>query len=354
MNTLLTNEKQAQIAERFDLDSPAVRIEPFGTGHINETLLVTTQKNTRYILQRISPLLTKDVDGLMKNIRAVTDFLETRISDPRGVMRLIPTKDGHSYAADPSGNWRVYAYIENSVCLLPPQDETVFCKSGIAFGHFVDLLKDFPAETLLETIPDFHNTPFRFRQFHDALREDRAGRKKEVRKEIEFLLAREKKAGRLQHLRDAGELPVRVTHNDTKLDNILFDRETLEPLCVIDLDTVMPGLVHYDFGDSIRSGAATAPEDEKDLDKVALNLHLFEIYREGFLKACPSLTLLETELLPAGAWTITVEQGARFLTDYLNGDPYYHTAYPDHNLVRCRTQLKLVSDMEKHPEIFGF
>ena len=354
MDTILTEEKRMQIAERFASDGQPVRIRPYGTGHVNDTFLVETETGNRYILQRISALLTTDAEGLMHNIQAITEYLCERITDPRGVIPLIMTKDGKPYVKDPSGNWRMYGFISDSVCLTPPQDESFFYKSALAFGRFIDLLKDFPADTLLETIPDFHNTPVRFRQFHDALREDRAGRKKEVEKEIEFLQERKKKAGRLQHLRDAGELPVRVTHNDTKLDNILFDRDTLEPLCVIDLDTVMPGLVPYDFGDSIRSGAATAPEDEKDLDKVALDLHRYEIYREGFLKACPSLTPLETELLPAGAWTITLEQGARFLADYLNGDPYYHTAYPDHNLVRCRTQLKLISEMEKHPAVFDF
>ena len=225
-----------------------------------------------------------------------------------------------------------------------------FYQSAVAFGRFQNQLRDFPAETLCETIPNFHNTPDRYRKFHLAIEADTAGRLAEVRPEVDFLLAREEEAGTLQRMRDRGELPVRVTHNDTKLNNVMLDAQTRLPLCVIDLDTVMPGLVAYDFGDSIRFGASTAAEDEKDLSRVEMNLDLFRTYAEGFIPACGGLTAAELMSLPLGARTMTLENGMRFLTDYLEGDHYYHIAYPEHNLDRCRTQLKLVADMEQKQE----
>ncbi|HIR27793.1 MAG TPA: phosphotransferase, partial [Candidatus Choladousia intestinigallinarum] len=222
-----------------------------------------------------------------------------------------------------------------------------FYQSAVAFGHFEEELKDFPISQLYEVIPDFHNTPNRYRIFHEVLKKDVKNRAVQVEKEIRFVLEREKEMGLLQSLREAGELPVRVTHNDTKLNNILFDAETRKALCVIDLDTVMPGLSLYDYGDSIRFGAATAAEDEKDLSKVEMDLGKFRIYTRGFVTACPGLTDREIKLLPMGAKTMTLECGLRFLTDYLDGDQYFAIHYEDQNLDRCRTQLKLVSDMEK-------
>ena len=351
----MSRELLEEIAGSFVLEGELSEIKPYGGGHINDTFLLVTKKpgrttNKRYILQRISEELTKDAAALMKNIQAITSHLRKKVQEERGVLTLVPTKEGEVYLAHQSGNWRVYDFVEDSLCLTPPQEDSFFYKSAVAFGNFIGLLSDFPAETLFEPIPNFHNTPERFRQLHAAIEEDRAGRVGEAEKEIDFLLQREREAGGIYEMLWAGDLPLRVTHNDTKLDNILFDQQSLEPLCIIDLDTVMPGTALYDFGDGIRSGAATAAEDEKDLAKVGLDIHRFQIYRQGFISACPSLTPLEIQLLPQGAKSITLEQGARFLADYLNGDIYYHTAYPEHNLVRTRTQLKLVSEMEEHWE----
>ena len=220
----------------------------------------------------------------------------------------------------------------------------------MAFGGFQHTLADFPAGTLHETIPNFHNTPDRYRLFRAALASDRCGRAASVEKEIAFVLMREEQAGALQRMRESGELPLRVTHNDTKLNNVMLDAATHRPLCVIDLDTVMPGLAAYDFGDSIRFGAATAAEDERDLSRVSMSLTRFAAFTRGFLCACPGLTPRERETLPLGAYTMTLECGMRFLTDYLDGDRYFAVAREGHNLDRARTQLALVADMERKRE----
>ena len=209
------------------------------------------------------------------------------------------------------------------------------------------MLSEFPAETLTETIPEFHNTIDRYRQLKESVAADRMGRLAGVMADVEFLLAREEKGSQLQKLREQGVLPLRVTHNDTKLNNVLLDKKTRKSLCVLDLDTVMPGLSAYDFGDSIRFGAATAAEDEKDLSKMEMDLHLFEVYTRGFLEAATNLTDEEIRALPMGAYTMTLEVATRFLKDYLDGDAYFKVAYPEHNLVRARTQMKLVADMEQ-------
>jgi Ser/Thr protein kinase RdoA (MazF antagonist) len=282
----------------------------------------------------------------MENIARVTEHLRKTEKDPRKVLTLLKTRDEKNYLPDVTGNWRVYHFVEDSVCLEKVESNEDFYQSALAFGHFVELLKDFPAEELTETIPDFHNTPKRFARLHAAVEADTCGRRAEVEEEIRFLFAREEEAGMLQRMRESGELPTRVTHNDTKLDNILFDAATRKPLCIIDLDTVMPGLSLYDFGDSIRFGASTGAEDEKDLSKVQLDVGKYEVFRKGFTQACPDLTDREKELLPMGAKVITMEQAARFLTDYLEGDPYYRIHYPEQNLDRTRTQIRLVQEME--------
>ena len=342
------------VLEAFQFDSPGIRsCTPYGNGNINHTFLVTCTGGDRYILQRISEGLTKDAAGLMENIARVTAHLREKEPDPRKVLSLVPAKEGGFLASGPAGNWRAYRFIEDTLCLQAPESEEDFRESARAFGRFEELLADFPAATLKETIVDFHNTPLRCARFHEALEKDAAGRRKEVEEEIEFLLKREEEMGILQRMRDSGELPVRVTHNDTKLNNVLFDAPTRKALCIIDLDAVMPGLSLYDFGDAIRYGASTAPEDEKDLSRVALSLPLYNAFREGFLEACSSLTPEEIRLLPLGAKVITLEQAVRFLTDYLEGDTYYHIQYPAHNLVRTRTQIRLAEDMERHWEEMG-
>lgn len=337
-----------QVLDLFRLNGRPVSCDPYGEGHINLTFLAVTDTGKRYILQRLSRAAFHDIPGLMGNVAAVTEFLAARSSDPRSSLHLIPTLDGRSFCRDSEGEfWRVYDFVEDSLCLQTPETPEDFYQSAVAFGQFQCRLRDFPAETLCETIPNFHNTPDRYRKFHLAADADAAGRLSSVLPEVRFLLEREKKAGTLQRLREGGELPVRVTHNDTKLNNVMLDAVTRKALCVIDLDTVMPGLVAYDFGDSIRFGASTAPEDEKDLSRVEMSLDLFETYARGFIPACGGLTAAELECLPLGAWTMTLENGLRFLTDYLDGDHYYHITRPEHNLDRCRTQLKLVSDMEQ-------
>lgn len=342
------NELQTAVLEQFALDTPAVSCERFGCGHINETYLVTTESGHRYILQKINHHVFRDVPALMENVSAVTDYLACRTEDPRTVMRLAKTGDGAAYWQHADGNfWRVYDYVEHSICLQRAEQPGDFYESAVAFGHFQQQLQDFPAATLHETIPNFHNTPDRYRILKETIAADPMGRAKEVQAEIAFALAREEEAGTLTRLLAEGKLPLRVTHNDTKLNNVMLDAKTRKALCVIDLDTVMPGLSLYDYGDSIRFGAASAAEDEQDLSKVEMRLDLYEAFTRGFLTACPGLTELEREMLPMGAKLMTLECGVRFLTDYLDGDHYFAIHRPAHNLDRCRTQFKLVADMEQ-------
>ena len=330
-------EQLSQILVHYQLDSRVKECTAYGHGHINKTFLVTTMSGQRYILQKINNKVFKNVEQLMANIDAVTSYLLERVKDPRQVLQLARTDQNRTLLTHTDGSiWRMFHYVEGSICLQAPETPKDFYESAIAFGRFQQLLKDFPAHTLYETIPNFHNTVDRYRQFKEVL----------VADEIAFALAREEEAGTLVNLLAEGKLPLRVTHNDTKLNNVMLDAATRTALCVIDLDTVMPGLSLYDFGDSIRFGAATAAEDEKDLSKVTMSLDLYRTYTEGFLTACPGLTPLERQLLPMGAKLMTLECGVRFLTDYLDGDNYFSTSYPGQNLDRCRTQFKLVADME--------
>jgi hypothetical protein len=286
----------------------------------------------------------------MENAGAVTDFLRSRVEDPRMALHFIPTHEDKFYFMDEDEEyWRMYDFI-GGFCLDAPESEEDFYQSAIAFGRFQHMLTDFPAHTLFETIPEFHNTIDRYRQLRESISADACGRLAGVQADVDFMLEREELACTLQRLRESGELPLRVTHNDTKLNNVLLDKDTRKSLCVLDLDTVMPGLSCYDFGDSIRFGAATAAEDEKDLGKVSMDLHMFEVYTRGFLEAASSLTEDEIRVLPMGAYVMTLEVATRFLKDYLDGDKYFRTAYADHNLVRARTQMKLVADMEAKME----
>ena len=338
-----------EIAARFAVNGRVAYCERYGNGHINETYLVETDGGARYILQKINDTVFQNVPALMENVSAVTRYLRARTDDPRRAMHLVQTTEGVDYLRDEAGGWwRMYNFIENSICLQAAETDEDFYQSAVAFGEFQRELSEFPAHTLHETIAKFHDTRNRYVQFREALNADPLGRVASVQAEIEFALMREKEAGELMRLLEAGELPLRVTHNDTKLNNVLLDRETRKPLCVIDLDTVMPGLAAFDFGDSIRFGASTAAEDETDLGKVEMSLELFETYARGFLEACGSaLSPLEKATLPLGAKLMTLECGVRFLTDYLSGDTYFRIHRPNHNIDRCRTQFKLVSDMEK-------
>lgn len=341
------NENLFEVLRAFRLDAKPVSCEPYGCGHIKVTYLAVTESGLRYILQKINNNTFRDVAGLMENITAVTEFLRTKTDDPRGVLTLVKTHDGASYLHAQDAYWRVYDFVEDSICLQLPETDEDFYQSAVGFGTFQQRLTDFPAAKLHETIPNFHNTPDRYRALLETLERDPMHRAAQVQPEIEFALARQAEMSAIQNALTAGELPLRVTHNDTKLNNVLLDAKTRKALCVIDLDTVMPGSSLYDFGDSIRFGAATAAEDERDLSKMSIDLKLFRVYTSGYLKACPGLTDKEVELLPLGAKIITLELAVRFLTDYLNGDCYFKTDYEEHNLVRARTQMKLVADMER-------
>ena len=336
----------AALLANYDLNGRVVNCENYGHGHINKTFLVTTDTGHRYILQGINNGVFKNVDGLMGNIEAVTEHLLKQTNNPRRVLHLVKTKWGKSYLHQDGAFWRIFRFVENSICLQAPETTEDFYQSAVAFGRFQQLLKDFPAHTLHETIPNFHNTADRYRIFKETLASDPLGRAASVQKEVDFILAREADAHTIVDLLDAGKLPLRVTHNDTKLNNVMLDADSRKALCVIDLDTVMPGSSLYDFGDAIRFGAATAAEDEKDLSKMEMRLDMFEAFTRGYLSACPDLTEEERNQMPMGAKLMTLECGVRFLTDYIDGDNYFSTSYEGQNLDRCRTQLKLVADME--------
>ena len=333
-------------------------VKPFGAGHINETYAVYMPgqegDELSYVLQRVNSNVFKDPAGVMDNIFGVTEYLRNVIrregGDPdRETLSYIKTKSGCNYFEDSEGEpWRCYNFIPDSVCYQLVEEPEQFYQSGSSFGHFLKQLCDYPASKLNETIPDFHITVKRFGAFQVALKRDLKNRAASCRPEIDFALAREKDCGVLVEQQDAGILPLRVTHNDTKLNNILFDEKTGKGLCIIDLDTIMPGLAANDFGDSIRFGAATAEEDEPNLDLMHFDISLYELYVKGYLEETKDvLTEAEIKSLPWGARLMTLECGIRFLTDYLQGDTYFKTDYPEHNLVRARTQFRLVDEMEQ-------
>ena len=335
------------ICGKFQTKGAALSCEPYGNGHINATYLVKTDEE-QYILQRINHHIFQDVPGLMRNVERVTAFLAEKDPDPRHSLHLVPAKDGAAYVEAEGEFYRMYDFVHDSICLDAPETDEDFYQSAVAFGSFQRQLADFPASELTETIPRFHDTPNRYRALRAAIEKDALGRAASCREEIEFALTREADAAVMINLLAAGELPLRVTHNDTKLNNVMLDAKTRRPLCVIDLDTVMPGLAANDFGDSIRFGANTGAEDEKDLKKISLSLARYEAFARGFLEACgKALTPKEIETLPWGAKLMTLECGVRFLTDYLEGDTYFRIHRPEHNLDRTRTQFALVADMEK-------
>lgn len=340
---------ELSLLTNFKLDGKAVSIEPYGNGHINRTYLVKSEKGTPYILQRINDKIFPDVPALMRNIALVTAHLKRACGDPRRVLTIVEAVDGQPYyAAEGDGYYRVYVFVRDSLCLERADTAEAFYNSALAFGGFQRALSDFRADSLTEVLPRFHDTPHRYEQLHEAVKVNFGGRLAEVGEELDFALAREEEAGTMLRMRGAGALPLRVTHNDTKLNNVLLDRTTGKPLCVIDLDTVMPGLLANDFGDSIRFGASTAAEDETDLSLVTCSLSLFEAYTRGYFAACiGTMTENEIRTLPMGAKLMTLECGIRFLADYLNGDTYFRTSRERHNLIRCRTQFKLVRDMEE-------
>ena len=342
-------------ASAFDFGGPMV-CDPhhYGEGHINDTFVVWRANHTkRFILQRINTDTFTDPAGLMENICGVTRHLRTKIQaeggDPgRECLNVIPTLSGAAYYIDSEGNaWRAYDFVENTVCLQQVGCEADFRTVAETLGKFQNQLADYPASTLHETIARFHDTPNRYANFEKALAADALGRAKTIAPEIAFIHAREKDCHVLLDQLAAGEIPLRVTHNDTKINNVLLDEATGKGICVIDLDTVMPGLSAYDFGDSIRTGANDCAEDEPNQSKVHFDLHLYEVFAKGYLSTAGStMHTAEKKSLAWGAKLMTLECGIRFLTDYLEGDHYFHIARPNHNLDRARTQFTLVRQME--------
>ena len=349
-----------EVLAAYDFPQTLLGAVRYGQGHINDTFCVLCQPQEgdciRFILQGLSSAAFPHPEELMENFIGITSYLRQKIiangGDPmRETLSLVKTRDGKDFYTDSSGKvWRLTPFIENTDCFQSATPE-LFEASARTFGRFQYMLQGYPAETLHETIVKFHDTEDRFAKFVAALEADKLGRAKDIPAEIQFVLDRKTDCSvALQALRE-GKLPLRVTHNDTKLNNILIDRDTHQGICVIDLDTTMPGLSINDFGDSIRFGANHSKEDEKDLSKVNFDIALYEVYTRGFLEGAQgSLTPAELEYLPWGARLMTLECGIRFLTDYLDGDHYFRIHYPDQNLDRARTQFKLVKDMEEQFE----
>lgn len=343
-----------RIIEKFSVAGELISCERYGEGHINDTFKVTMDdcgREVHYILQRINNRLFPDVDRLMHNIELVTEFCRKSVTerggDPmRECLTLIRTKDGASYTCEDGNYFRMYVFIEGATTYQSVRDPRDFYESAVAFGNFANLLAKFDASQLYEILPDFHNTRVRYENFLRAVEKDVCGRVKEVRGEIDWVKSRSDLCGKIVDKIASGEIPLRVTHNDTKLNNVMLDDATGKGLAVIDLDTVMPGSLCYDFGDSIRFGCNSAAEDEPDTEKVHFVFDLYKTYLDGYLSAVGnSVTQEEKKNLPAGAVLMTYECGMRFLTDYLEGDVYFRTHRARHNLERARTQFKLVDEM---------
>ncbi len=326
--------------------------ESFGNGHINDTYLCET--SPKFILQRINTNVFKNPDAVMENIYNVTMHIREKIKsaggDPdRKTMCIIPTRKGDIYYKHDNGDcYRMYTYIDHAVSYDVAERPEILMYAGRAFGKFQRMLSDFPAEKLHETIADFHNTPVRVQQLQNAVDQNLSGRLESVAKEVEFAFEYGKYAAEITSAMEQGDVPLRVTHNDTKLNNVLFDSKTDEDVCVIDLDTVMPGSVLYDFGDALRFGASSCEEDETDTAKIYFDLEKFEAFSKGFLSELGEcLTEKEIELLPLSALIMTYECGIRFLADHINGDTYFKIHRENHNLDRARNQFALVRDIEK-------
>ena len=343
-----------RIIGKFSVAGELVSCERYGEGHINDTFKVTMDdcgREVHYILQCINNRLFPDVERLMHNIELVTEFCRKSViergGDPmRECLTLIRTKDGASYTCEDGNYFRMYVFIEGATTYQSVRDPRDFYESAVAFGNFANLLAKFDASQLYEILPDFHNTKVRYENFLRAVEKDICGRVKEVRGEIDWVKSHSDLCGKIVDKIASGEIPLRVTHNDTKLNNVMLDDATGKGLAVIDLDTVMPGSLCYDFGDSIRFGCNSAAEDEPDTEKVHFVFDLYKTYLDGYLSAVGnSVTQEEKENLPTGAVLMTYECGMRFLTDYLEGDVYFRTHRARHNLERARTQFKLVDEM---------
>ena len=351
--------KFQKISENFLIFGDYLHSEPFGNGHINDTFIsIYNQAGHRltYIFQRINTKVFKNPDELMENISRVTNHLRKKYSNRRDSSRraltIVPTKNGKGYFKDSEGKcWRSYLFIERALCYDILETPEQAYKAAKAFAEFQHQLSDLPEPRLHETIPNFHNTPMRMEAFDEALRKDARHRAGGIQDEINFVNKLRPQASRLVDLEATGRIPERITHNDTKLNNVMLDDITNDGICVIDLDTVMPGLSLYDFGDLIRSSISPAAEDETDLSKVCIRKDIFEAAAKGFIEGYAG-ELLETEIdnLTFAAILITYENGVRFLTDYLQGDTYFKIRYPQHNLDRARNQFKLVQEMLDHQQ----
>jgi Ser/Thr protein kinase RdoA (MazF antagonist) len=344
-----------QVFSEFQAESPFLKAERIGSGHINDSFLIKTSGSESYFLQRINHAIFKDIPGLMSNILKVTRHIEEKITsgDPLAqsfsVVRLIPATNNSWFHVDPGGNyWRLYNNLEGTISYDIVENTRLAFEGGRAFGLFQYLTSDIPVGGLIETIPDFHNIEKRLDSFRQTIVRDPEERASRIQKEIEFVEERAEEMTTILRLGKQGLIPLRVTHNDTKFNNILFDKAG-KAICIVDLDTVMPGYVLYDFGDAIRTGASTGAEDEKDLRKVSLSLELFEAYSRGYLEIARNfLNEIEIANLPFSAKFMTYIIGMRFLTDYLGGDHYYRILHKDHNLQRAHAQFKLLLSMEEN------
>ena len=347
------------VLSQFRIYGDFIDSAPYGQGHINDTFIINYHQSgrpVRYILQRINTNVFRQPELLMKNIERISAELQRRLTEEgvqdasRRALTTLPAFSGLPYYEDEEHNfWRVYLFIENAVGYDIVENEQQAYQAARAFGEFQKLLTELPGERLHETIPGFHNTPERFGRFRQVIEGDSENRVKTAGVEIEFYLSFGDRVGHLLELHRKGLLPERVTHNDTKLNNVLIDSESHEALCVIDLDTSMPGLAPYDFGDLVRTSTTASAEDEKDPSKVIFLPEMFKALTRGYLStAADFLTKTELENLYFGGIMLTFETGMRFLTDYLEGDVYYKTAYPEHNLVRSRTQMELIKRLEEH------
>ena len=349
--------KARELMSHFCVQGELISATGYGNGHINTTLRIKVDDNgavKEYILQQININVFKNPRKLMKNYLGVTKFLRKKAQEAGGdpdreALNVIMTKEDKSFLMTDEGEcWRLILFVTDSVSYDMVEREEQFYDTGYAFGRFQHDLADYPADTLYETIPNFHNTPDRLRLLKEAIEADPCDRVREVEEEIAFALEREEFAHTLERAHAEGKLPLKVTHNDTKLNNILFDKKTDKPICVVDLDTIMPGYSVTDFGDAVRSGANTAAEDEKDTSKTTFSLSLYEAFTRGFIEgAGEGLTKGELELMPMGAVMMAYELGLRFLTDYLQGDTYFRPKRKGQNLDRARNQFKLVRDMEE-------
>lgn len=352
----MMNEKLKAIIDNFEIEGEFLSGERYGEGHINDTYLVCSSnlgQTKKYILQRINSNLFKDIAALMRNIYLVTQFNRKKVmergGDPdREGLTVILTKNKETFYKQGNDYYRVYLFIDNATSYQVVEKPSDFYEAAVAFGNFANLLSEFDASELYEVLPDFHNTVVRYDNFINAVKADVCDRAKLVEKEIEWVKKHEFLKNKIVDLLSGGKMPLRVTHNDTKFNNVMIDDATGKAIAVIDLDTMMPGSLCYDFGDSIRFGCNPVAEDERDLGKVNFQISLFEEFTRGYLSAVgKSITNLERDNLAMGAMVMTFECGIRFLTDYLSGDTYFKTHRDGQNLDRARTQFKLVDDMEK-------